>query len=90
MEYVPNGKLQSYLRHSRAQRYYDNMHGSSSTLTSRDLTSFCYQIAKGMQYLSSKGVSTYSFSWKFCTFHGYKNYLVFFLLVDHPSRLGCS
>ncbi|XP_065211978.1 tyrosine kinase receptor Cad96Ca [Planococcus citri] len=56
MEYVPNGKLQSYLRHSRAQHYYDNMHGSSNTLTSRDLTLFCYQIAKGMQYLSSKGI----------------------------------
>lgn len=56
MEYVSNGKLQSFLRHSRAQRYYNNMHGSSNTLTSHDLTSFCYQIAKGMQYLSSKGI----------------------------------
>lgn len=57
MEFVPHGKLQSFLRHSRAQRYYNNMHGSSDTLTSQDLTSFCYQISKGMQYLSSKGVS---------------------------------
>ncbi|XKL65970.1 hypothetical protein PGB90_009390 [Kerria lacca] len=56
MEYVPNGKLQSFLRQSRAQCYYNNMHGSSNTLTSQDLTAFCYQIAKGMQYLSSKGI----------------------------------
>lgn len=57
MEYVLNGKLQSYLRNSRAQRYYDNMHAKSATLTSRDLTSFCYQVARGMEFLSGKGVS---------------------------------
>lgn len=57
MEYVPLGKLQSYLRNSRAQRHYDNMHATSATLTSRDLTSFCYQTARGMEFLSSKGVS---------------------------------
>ncbi|XP_026681745.1 tyrosine kinase receptor Cad96Ca-like [Diaphorina citri] len=57
MEYVPYGKLQSFLRSSRAQRYYNNMHGKSNSLTSRDLTSFCYQVARGMQFLSSRGVS---------------------------------
>jgi len=56
MEYVPNGKLQSYLRNSRAQRHYDNMHAKSATLTSRDLTSFCYQTARGMEFLSGKGI----------------------------------
>ncbi|CAH0768790.1 unnamed protein product [Bemisia tabaci] len=56
MEYVACGKLQSFLRNSRAQRCYDNMHGPSDTLTSRDLTSFCYQVARGMQFLSSKGI----------------------------------
>lgn len=56
MEYVSKGKLQSYLRNSRAERYYNNMHGQSKSLTSRDLTSFVYQVAKGMEFLSAKGV----------------------------------
>jgi len=56
MEYVAKGKLQDFLRKSRADHYYGNLHGSSQKLTSRDLTSFCYQIAKGMEYLSSRKV----------------------------------
>lgn len=38
-------------------RHYGNTHGKSNVLTSNDLTSFMYQIAKGMDYLSSRGVS---------------------------------
>jgi serine/threonine protein kinase len=56
MEYVPHGKLQSFLRNSRAERYYGNLHGPSNSLTSRDLTSFVYQVARGMEFLSSKGI----------------------------------
>lgn len=39
-------------------RHYGNTHGKSKTLTSADLTSFMYQVAKGMDYLTSRGVST--------------------------------
>ncbi|KAL1501374.1 hypothetical protein ABEB36_006704 [Hypothenemus hampei] len=56
MEFITNGKLQSFLRNSRAERYYNNMHGKSKTLTSGDLTSFCHQVAKGMDFLSSNGI----------------------------------
>ncbi|XP_013109290.1 tyrosine kinase receptor Cad96Ca [Stomoxys calcitrans] len=56
IEYVNRGKLQSYLRSSRAERHYGNTHGKSNILTSADLTSFMYQIAKGMDYLSSRGI----------------------------------
>ncbi|XP_044743573.1 tyrosine kinase receptor Cad96Ca [Chrysoperla carnea] len=56
MEYISRGKLQSYLRNSRAERFYGNMHGQSKTLTSKDLTSFVYQVARGMEYVSSRGI----------------------------------
>ena len=46
MEYVSKGKLQEFLRKSRAEHYYGNLHGSSQKLTSRDLTSFCYQVCR--------------------------------------------
>lgn len=45
-----------FLRHTR--RHYGNTHGKSNVLTSGDLTSFMYQVARGMDYLSSRGVSS--------------------------------
>ncbi|XP_012266397.1 tyrosine kinase receptor Cad96Ca isoform X2 [Athalia rosae] len=51
LEYVSGGKLQSFLRASREERN----HGGPG-LTSRDLTGFVYQIARGMEYLATKGV----------------------------------
>ncbi|KAH8236662.1 hypothetical protein KR026_007617 [Drosophila bipectinata] len=56
LEFVNRGKLQTYLRSSRAERHYGNTHGKSNILTSCDLTSFMYQVAKGMDYLTSRGI----------------------------------
>ena len=57
MEYVSRGKLQTYLRESRTPNDYNNLHGPSAMLTSRDLTTFAHQVARGMHYLTEKGVS---------------------------------
>ncbi|VVD04686.1 unnamed protein product, partial [Leptidea sinapis] len=56
MEFVSLGKLQQFLRDSRAERHYGNTHGGSMFLTSRDLTHFAFQVARGMDFLSSKGI----------------------------------
>lgn len=56
------GKLLTYLRDHRTRRDYYNFSDDAATLTSRDLTAFAYCVARGMEYLSSKGVS---FSYNF-------------------------
>ncbi|KPJ06006.1 Tyrosine kinase receptor Cad96Ca [Papilio machaon] len=56
MEYVSLGKLQQFLRESRAGRHYGNTHAGSLFLTSRDLTHFAFQVARGMDFLSCKGI----------------------------------
>lgn len=57
MEYINGGILQSFLRKSRAEdHHYGNLHGASKQLTARDLTSFAYQVARAMDYLTNKGV----------------------------------
>ena len=58
IEYVALGKLQTLLRDSRNEKNYNNTDGvKSKSLTSQDLVSFMYQVARGMEFLSSRGVS---------------------------------
>lgn len=58
IEFVALGKLQTFLRNSRLEKNYSSAtSGKSKTLTSHDLVSFMYQVARGMEFLSSRGVS---------------------------------
>uniref|UniRef100_A0ABD2XGA0 receptor protein-tyrosine kinase n=1 Tax=Trichogramma kaykai TaxID=54128 RepID=A0ABD2XGA0_9HYME len=59
LEYVSGGKLQSFLRASREERNSaagGSGGGGGGGLTSHQLTMFVYQVAKGMEYLASKGI----------------------------------
>lgn len=53
------GKLLTYLRDHRTRRDYYNFSDDAATLTSKDLTVFAYCVARGMEYLTSKGVSIF-------------------------------
>ena len=44
MEYVCGGTLGKLLQRSRSEHNYRNLHGESQSLSSRDLTSFAYQV----------------------------------------------
>lgn len=59
VEYCENGDLQGFLRNSRGiyEEYYKATYGGSSmNLTSKRLLTFAWQIAKGMNHLSSMRV----------------------------------
>ena len=56
MEYVMYGKLLAFLRDHRTRQHYYNFSEDSEALTSRDLTIFAYCVARGMEYLGTKGV----------------------------------
>ena len=50
IEYVNGGTLQNILKKSRSihehkEHNYRNLHGESQSLSSRDLTSFAYQVS---------------------------------------------
>ncbi|CAG5042593.1 unnamed protein product [Parnassius apollo] len=53
MEYVMCGKLLTYLR---ARRSRPDRFGGGGALASRDLTVFAYCVARGMEYIASKGI----------------------------------
>lgn len=57
VEYAPNGNLRDFLRTHRPASGYEQAIGSElkpKTLTQKNLVSFAYQIARGMEYLASK------------------------------------
>ena len=75
IEYVPYGDLLGYLRKSRGLKdtyYKDPDVKPQTSLTSQQLMKFSWQVADGMNYLSSRNVSkcikTYNSSNSFAEF----------------------
>ncbi|KAK6620580.1 hypothetical protein RUM43_010872 [Polyplax serrata] len=56
MEYVKYGKLLTFLRDHRINENYYNFSNKEDALTSKDLTVFAYCIARGMEYLVTRGI----------------------------------
>ncbi|XP_070537011.1 fibroblast growth factor receptor 2-like isoform X2 [Ptychodera flava] len=54
-EYAINGNLRDFLRLRRCREYYENVTQCSlKQLTHKDLVSFAYQTAKGMEFLANR------------------------------------
>lgn len=59
VEYAPHGNLRDFLREHRPSSGFDVSIGDKKekkTLTQKDLVSFAYQVARGMEYLASRRV----------------------------------
>ncbi|CAB3233746.1 unnamed protein product [Arctia plantaginis] len=57
VEYAPNGNLREFLRNHRPGNRYESPIEElkeKKTLTQKDLVSFSYQVARGMEYLASR------------------------------------
>ncbi|XP_053615969.1 fibroblast growth factor receptor homolog 1-like isoform X2 [Plodia interpunctella] len=58
VEYAPNGNLREFLRNHRPGNRYEPLPTENvkekKTLTQKDLVSFSYQVARGMEYLASR------------------------------------
>lgn len=60
VEYAPYGNLKDFLKKNLAMADYNSLN-TQHVLTQKQLTSFAYQVARGMEYLASRRVRTLSF-----------------------------
>lgn len=67
VEYAPNGNLKDFLKKNRPTSEYDVTATTinaddedKKNLTQKDLVSFAFQVARGMEYLASRRVSIYT------------------------------
>ena len=76
VEYIPNGNLKEFLLRSRGRDKdtYSNLAPYSTSLTSKDLISFAYQIARGMSYLERIKVNL--------VLHHFQGCLLFFNIIS--------
>jgi fibroblast growth factor receptor 3 len=83
VEFAPHGNLRDFLRQHRPSSGYEPAIGivekERKTLTQKDLVSFAYQVARGMEYLASRRV--------IIPFRADRKMLTRLVLV-HPSRSG--
>ena len=56
VEFAPHGNLKDFLKKSLAMAEYNSLN-TQRILTQNDLTSFAFQVARGMEYLASRRVS---------------------------------
>lgn len=56
VEYAPHGNLKDFLKKNLAMAEYSSL-GTSHILTQKELSSFAFQVARGMEYLASRRVS---------------------------------
>jgi len=69
VEYAPYGNLREFLRERRAavDGFHDDAENQqNSSLTYRDLLSFAFQVARGLEYMSSRMVNVTVISCKTC------------------------
>ena len=88
VEYAALGNLRQFLQERRpGLEYHDAVDAQSpKQLTVQDLLSFCYQVAKGMEFLSSRKVNNSLIQHCVNPFNVFASYCVSFLCSPPYTR----
>ena len=89
VEYAALGNLRQFLQERRpGLEYHDDVDAQSpKQLTVQDLLSFCYQVAKGMEFLSSRKVNIeFSYSTLCKSFQCICELLCLFLMLSSGTK----